>query len=68
VTTKGQRSRLFETARAVAAVLTERPRELASLVLAGDFYGSVEIQIQNGKVHLVKVVETLKESDKGNNP
>ena len=47
---------MFETARAVAAVL------------AGDFYGSVEIQIQNGKVHVVKVVETFKESDKGNNP
>jgi hypothetical protein len=40
----------------------------AAAVLAGDFYGSVEIQIQNGVVHVVKVVQTLKESDKGDNP
>jgi len=54
--TKSQRARLFEAARALA------------VVLADDFFGSVEIHIHKGSVGIVKVVQTLKESDKGDNP
>jgi len=55
VTARSQRAQLFEAARALAAVL------------ADNFFGSVEIHVHNGSVGIVKVVQTLKESDKGDN-
>jgi len=49
MTTRSQRSRLFEIARSITAVL------------AVDFYGTVSIAIQNGKAGVVRVVQTLKD-------
>jgi len=51
VTTKSQRARLFEAARAVAAALVD------------DFHGNVEIHIFNGSVGSVKVNQTLRNAD-----